>query len=127
MRSVTNAPRLEPGDWRQAQELMRDLHEAVNQLSSGVLHNSKRVSASYTSAEHETYIGVTPSGAMTITLPAASRMKDRMVTVARENNTTHTVTIQAASGNINGAASVTLTTAYQVRRLMSDGANYFTG
>ena len=39
-------------------------------------------------------------------------------------STTHVVTIQSTSGNIDDAASVTLTTAYQPREFFSDGADW---
>lgn len=127
MKNIPPHPQIEPGDWRRLIEIVRDVSEAVALAASGNLINSKRVTGTYTLAPGETYIGVTPSGACTITLPAAKLTKDVPIIVARENNTTHTITVAGASGNINGAANITLTTAYQVRRFVSDGANYFTG
>jgi hypothetical protein len=58
-------------------------------------------------------------------LADAIERRERLLIVKRGNNTTHTVTIQPVSGTIDGAASVTLTTAWQRRMFMSDGTEYF--
>jgi hypothetical protein len=62
---------------------------------------------------------------MAVTLPAVSKMVGKIVTVKRGNSTTHTVTISASAGNIDGAASTSLTSAYQSRRFFSDGSDYW--
>jgi hypothetical protein len=63
----------------------------------------------------------TTSGNITITLPAPFKTKAIKVfkTVAA-----NTLTIQSASGNINGTASVQLTSQYANLDLVSDGTNY---
>lgn len=106
--------------------LLREYSEACNQAAKGLLHPFVSVTGTYTAGLGDIVILVAPSGNCTITLPAAADTAGSIRWVKRSNNTTHTVTIQPASGNIDGAASVTLTTAYQSRAFHSDGSNYWT-
>jgi hypothetical protein len=69
-------------------------------------------------------VPVDPSGgatAITLTLATA----DRYVIFMNVTNSTNTITITPSSGTINGAASITMTTAYQQRRVWFNGTNYF--
>jgi hypothetical protein len=52
-------------------------------------------------------------------------MTGKRITIQRGDSNTGTITIAPASGNINGGASVTLTTAYQRREIVSDGVDYW--
>lgn len=126
MKQVTVNPYVAPNDWRRLLELLRDFAQAINQAAQGFLYRSVTVSAAYTAGTGDLVIYVAPAGTFTVTLPAAKDMLDKVVTVKRKNGTTHTITIQSSSGNIDGAASITLTTAYQARSFHSDGANYYT-
>lgn len=103
-----------------------DLAQSVNQAADGRLREFVSVSTTYTAGENDHVINVVPAGAFTVTLKEPGVMRNKWVTVKRTNNTTHTITIQPASGTIDGAASVTLTTAYQVRHFFSDGAAWWT-
>ena len=103
----------------------REYSVALNQCADHRLSEFVQVVANYTAGENDHVIECAPSGAMTVTLPAASVMRNKRIVVKRTNNTTHTVTIQGAAGNIDGAASVTLTTAHQSREVFSDGANWW--
>ena len=104
---------------------LREFAEAINQAAAGELHPFVSVSAAYSAGPSDLVIYVVPAGAFTVTLPAATATKGRILRVKRANNNTSTITIQATSGNIDGAASTTLTTAYQVKAFHSDGANYW--
>ncbi len=106
-------------------QTLREFAEAINQAAAGDLYPFVQATGSYSAGPSDSVIYIAPSGTCQITLPAASEVKGRMYYVKRSNNTTHTVTIAATGGNIDGAASTTLTTAYQVKRFASDGANYW--
>lgn len=67
----------------------------------------------------------TTAGAVTITLPAASKSKDYSFTVKRITATANGVTVTATSGNIDGGASVTIGTQYKALTFKSDGTNYW--
>ena len=82
------------------------------------------ITGAYTSGENDHVILVAPSGTCTITIPAASVMRNKRIVVKRTNNTTHTITVQSTSGNIDDAATSTLTTAHQAREFFSDGADW---
>lgn len=103
----------------------REYSVALNQCADHRLSEFVQVVANYTAGQNDHVIECAPSGAMTVTLPAASVMRNKRIVIKRTNNTTHTVTIQSSSGNIDGAASVTLTTAHQSREVFSDGANWW--
>lgn len=105
--------------------LLREFAESLNQAASGDLWPFVTVSASYSAGPSDLVIYVTPGGIMTVTLPNPNQTKGKLIHVKRANNTTHTVTISPAAGQIDGAASVTLTTAYQARVFHSDGSNYW--
>lgn len=126
MRQVTPTPDIRVNDWDRLRSVLRDVSEAVNQAARGYLHKSVTVSAAYSASPGDIMIYVSPAGAFTVTLPAAKDTTDKVIRVKRKNNTTHTITIQASSGNIDGAASTTLTTAYQTKAFHSDGSNYYT-
>ena len=106
-------------------DTLRELLDAVNQAANGQLWRHVEKTASYTSGANDHIVIVKPTGTMVVTLPTAESMVGKRVVVKRGNNTTHTVTIQTAAGNIDGSASVTLTTAYQRREFFSDGTQYW--
>jgi len=109
-----NSYRLKLGDY------LREHATAINQAASLVLFKSVATAAAYTAGANDHIIKCT-SGPYTVTLPAASAMQGKKVTVKRADSGTSTLTIQSSSGTIDGAASVTLTTAWQARTLYSDG------
>lgn len=68
----------------------------------------------------------TTSGAVSITLPRADEAgADTIYTVIRTTAGANALTVSAASGNINGAASVSMSTQYAANRFISDGSNYY--
>ncbi len=128
MKRVTPQPILprEMGEnWRlEVLRLLREYSDAINQAADHRLSEFVSITGAYTAGENDHVILVAPSGTCTITIPSASVMRNKRVVVKRTNNTTHVVTIQSTSGNIDDAASVTLTTAYQPREFFSDGADW---
>jgi hypothetical protein len=61
---------------------------------------------------------------MTLTLPAsASSVPYEFIII--KSVSSHTVTINTTSGNINGAASTNLTSQWQCVRLRTDGTNWY--
>ena len=129
MKHVTPQPILprEMGEsWQGALlRLLREYSDAINQAADHRLSEFVSVTGAYTAGQNDHVILVAPSGTCTITIPAASVMRNKRVIVKRSNNTTHVVTIQSSSGTIDDAASVTLTTAYQAREMFSDGAEWW--
>lgn len=129
MKSVFASANLPQGlaDLRaQCVRYFNELATSVNQAAQGRLREFVSVSAAYTAGENDHVIQVAPSGTMTVTLKEPGVMRNKWVTVKRTNNTTHTITVQSAVGNIDGSASVTLTSAYQARHFFSDGAQWWT-
>lgn len=131
MKRVRQYPNLPPGQsWGetvalQLLDILREFAQAINDAADGRLWPaSAYVTASYTAAETDLYIPVKPAAPLTVTLPAAERMKGKRVVVKRLDASTHTITINTAGGNIDAGASVTLTTAWQSREFISDGIQY---
>lgn len=118
---VSGAP-----DSRSLVEYLRQIFSALNQAADGRLREFVDVTGTYTAGENDHVVQVAPSGTCTVTLPAPSGMRNKTVTVKRTNGTAHTITVQSASGNIDGSASVTLTSAWQVRHFYSDGSLWTT-
>lgn len=110
----------------QAIRYFNDLAQAVNQAADGRLREFVSKTAAYTAGENDHVINVAPTAPFTVTLKEPGIMRNKWVTVKRTNGTTHTITIASAVGNIDASASVTLTTAYQVRHFFSDGVQWWT-
>ena len=104
---------------------LREYSEAINQAAAGELHPFVSVTTTYSAGAADLVIYVVPAGAFTVTLPAPSETKGRILRVKRANNTTHVITITPASGLIDSAANTTLTTAYQAKAFHSDGVGYW--
>lgn len=69
------------------------------------------------------------AAAATVTLPTASTMSGKQITVKDEsgNAATNHITVQvASSGTIDGAATNVISTAYGVGRYYSNGSAWFT-
>jgi parallel beta-helix repeat protein len=86
------------------------------------------VTTSYTMLAYDDVVLCNQSGAIAITLPAATGgVIGKVITVKDKagNANTNNITISGAQ-NIDGAASKVINTAYGVLRIISDGANWFT-
>jgi len=105
-------------------DYLREFARSLNQAAEGFLWPSVAITTTYTAGEADLVIVASPSGPFTITIPRASVMKGKRIVVKRGNSNTSTITIQSTSGNIDGAANTTLTTAWQSRELFSDGTQW---
>lgn len=128
MKRVDPTPWL-PTEWGQAQQtiarLIQDFATALNQAAAGALRPHVSATTSYSSGKGDLVIQCAPSAPMAVVLPPASDMKEVTVTVKRVNGTAHTITVSSSAGNIDGAATVTLTLAYQVRHIYCDGTDWW--
>lgn len=84
--------------------------------------DSETATATLPDVAHQVVLADATSGVVTLTLPA--QVAGRTVTVKKVDATANVV-ISPASGNVDGAASKTLTTQYEVARLISDGTNWW--
>lgn len=106
--------------------LLRSFGQSINRYADGYLSSVVAVSANYTCTINDGIVMVTTGGTgKTITLPAANQAKEKVIIVVKCDTSAATITVQAASGNINGAASTTVTGSYGVKQFASDGSNYF--
>jgi hypothetical protein len=75
----------------------------------------------------EILTGDAAGGAFSITLPTAVGVTGRAYTIKRINSGANAVTVATTGGQtIDGAATVALSTQWQVLRVVSDGANWLT-
>ncbi|MEY3459772.1 MAG: hypothetical protein RL215_2929 [Planctomycetota bacterium] len=83
-------------------------------------------SATYTVTKSDDIVLCNASGgAFTVTLPSAVGNTGRQFVVKRLNSGSNAVTVAAAGGQtIDGAATVTLSSQYQVITLVSDGSGW---
>lgn len=109
---------------RQLQDILSEHAEALGQAADERLWEFVAVTGTYTAGEND-HVLMCTGGPYTVTIPAASVMRNKRQIVKRADNGTSTLTVAATSGNIDGAASVTLTTAYQSLELFSDGAGWW--
>jgi hypothetical protein len=110
--------------WLRLYDHLRKFATSINQAADGQLWKSKAITTTYSSGGNDHIILCSPAAPFTLTLPNVANMKDKRIVVKRANNTIHTITVGTTAGNIDGAATVTLTTAYQSREFYSDGVNY---
>jgi hypothetical protein len=115
------------------------LPNAVSSVGQGIFFDASGVAtfrypakftaaktANYTATGDETIIPCTPATSFTVTLPAASTMSGKRLTIYRtDNDLTKTVTIDGnASETINGALTVVLYTQNESYTLECDGSNW---
>jgi hypothetical protein len=99
-------------------------------LAAGAVGNST-VTASktttYSATSSDDFVPCSASGgAFTVTLPAAASSSGKYLTFIKTDSSTNAVTIDGnASETINGAATTTLNTLYEVLVLVCDGSNWF--
>lgn len=125
---VSDQPRITftPQGLTDLYSLLRSFGQAINRLADGYLSSVVSVSSNYTCAINDGIVMVTTGGTgKTITLPDASKAKEKVITVMKCDAAAATITVQAVSGNINGSASTTVTGSYGVKQFASDGSDYF--
>lgn len=134
---IPSDPRLpQPGQdgfegklYYQLTSLLRTIAQEVNGLITlwspvGATVQSK--TASYTVQEIDGLVLIdTTAGNVTVTLPDV-KYKGNRYTVKRVTAGANTLTIQGASGNVDGAGSTTIATQYQAKTFVSDGTNWWT-
>ena len=84
------------------------------------------ISANYSAAYADRYIGVQTTNACTITLPSAVGFAGKEFIVANETSGSAGITVNPTSPDkINGSTTYTFTAGYSGRSVISDGANWF--
>ena len=92
----------------------------INQHEDGYLYPTKSVTATYNANVGDTII--LADGTFTVTLPAANKCKNKRFTV--KNSGAGTITLDAATGNIDGVATKSIATTVSVD-VACDGTNYW--
>lgn len=127
MNSVTPDPRLPlniDNSFRlKLADYLSEFARSINQAANLVLWKTVAVSTAYTAGVNDHIIRCT-NGPYTVTIPSASSMNGKRIVIKRADSGTSTLTISSASGNIDGAGSTSLTTAWQSRELFSDGTQW---
>lgn len=97
---------------------------------NGLALNRTATATNYTTVKSDGIVGVTDTSvARTITLGSVAAFAGNTVTIKDESGGAGTNSITVAtegSENIDGAATLVISTNYGVARLYSDGANWFT-
>ena len=117
-------PETPQAGWLRVYDHLRKFATSINQAADGRLWLSVAITTTYSAGDNDHIILCSPSAPFTLTLPDVKNMSGKRVVVKRANGTTHTITVGTTTGNIDGAATTTLTTAYQAREFFSDGVNY---
>lgn len=117
-------PETPQAGWLRLYDHLRKFATSINQAADGRLWLSVAITTTYSAGDNDHIILCSPSAPFTLTLPDVKNMSGKRVVVKRANGTTHTITVGTTTGNIDGAATTTLTTAYQAREFFSDGVNY---
>lgn len=99
---------------------------AINQLATRRLTVKDTITATYALEDGFDVIPAdTTSAAFTITLPKAGKHKGRVIYIKRIDASANNLTVDGdGSETIDGAASITLTTQWEIRRLTSDGTGW---
>jgi hypothetical protein len=122
--SPTLPPVSAPGFLVSLLDILRRIAAVLNGLNEGRAWPYQTVTTTYTSGLNELVLLCSPAAPFTLSIPDVKDMQYKIVIVKRANNTVHTITVDPVAGNIDGAATSTLTLAYQCRRFYSDGVNY---
>lgn len=104
--------------------MMRDIEQSINRAADAYLFRVVSTAVDYTAHVGDSLILVTADG-KTVTLPSATQCKEKRFTVKNAGGAVTATTVQALSGNIDGAASYTTTNAYESIDVVSDGTNYW--
>jgi len=81
------------------------------------------VSSNYNASANRIVLADASGGAITVTLP--SPQADAIVNVKKIDSSENAVTIDGAGANIDGNASIQITTQYESYTLVSDGSNWW--
>lgn len=97
-----------------------ELTNAVVALAPNVLSKT----ANFTAAGSDVVLCDATAGSFTITLPSVT-VNGRTVTVKKTDASANTVTISPASGTIDGAASLVISTQWVSYDLVANGTNWY--
>lgn len=101
-------------------QIVQNVTYTLNQMSDGYLYPSTSVTGTYNYNVGDTVVFC--NGTFTTTLPSPSVCKGKLFIV--KNTGVGTITVVGITGNIDGAASTTLTT-MQSKMFASDGVDYW--
>jgi len=85
--------------------------------------NVVTVSSNYTASRGDIVLADASGGAITITLPAPQA--NAIVNVKKIDSSTNAVTVDGGGANIDGQASIQMTTQYESYTFISDGSNWW--
>lgn len=107
------------------------LSNLVNVLND-LLNSTQRVTTSTSnylaSNANDVILMDLTSGALSVTLPAASTATGKLITVKKIDGTSNDITVQTNGGNIDGSATVTMSGSGGAKTsaaFISDGSNWF--
>lgn len=100
------------------------LQVLINDLAERRTYNTTDTTVTVAD-EGGTYLVDTTAGNVTVNLPNADVIMGDPIIIKRITGGVNTLTIQPGSGNIDGAATKTLTTQYEVVTLQSDGTDFW--
>ncbi|RLC88227.1 MAG: hypothetical protein DRJ03_03520 [Chloroflexi bacterium] len=113
-----------PNDLRIAiEEFMRRVEDNVNYLLFPQLVS---VTAAYTATDLDSAIIVdATSGAVTVTLPDAATVDQKILTIKKIDNSNNVTVDGNGSQTIDGSATQVLSTQYEALTIQSDGSNWY--
>jgi len=96
------------------------IEQQINRGADGYLYTTTSVTAAYSATVNDCV--VLADGTFTVTLPAADQCKHKRFTV--KNSGAGTITLDAATGNIDGAATKSISTLSSID-VVCDGINFW--
>ena len=105
--------------WKLTQ-IIQSFTYIINQFSDGYLYPTTSVTGAYNANVGDSVI--LADGTFTVTLPAANKCKNKRFTI--KNIGVGTITLDAATGNIDGIATQSIITLYSLD-VCCDGTNFW--
>ena len=96
------------------------IEQQINRGADGYLYTTNPITAAYSVTVNDCVI--LADGTFTVTLPAADQCKGKRITI--KNIGAGTITLDAATGNIDGSATQSIATTASID-VVCDGINYF--
>lgn len=100
----------------------------LNTLLSGTIRVVTSTTNYLATASNDVILMDLTSGALAVTLPAASTVEGKIIQIKKIDATTNDITVQTAGGNIDGSATATLSGSGGAKpgaSFVSDGSNWF--
>jgi hypothetical protein len=107
--------------------VLKAVQNAINRAADGYLSNVSLVTSAYIATLNDSIILVdATSGAITVTLPAASDCEQKRFTIKKTDISANAVTIDGnGAETIDGAATKTLSTQYKSYELIAHGGSWW--